>query len=152
MSIDGKSRKPTLCMCRHNCCQIHRTRALRSVESPDSFDGVRIHIESLCSVTPTGRHRQGCYYIFHLKLFCHPGRLRTSSDSGTADHALYRCSIRILQILRDQFCGNFCHFTGLILQAFTNATPTSIDYRANSNLRVSHNYLSFSICIMVTNL
>ena len=57
MSIDGKCRQATLCMCCQNCCQINSTWTFCSIESPYSLNCGWIHIKCLCSIAPAWCYR-----------------------------------------------------------------------------------------------
>ena len=138
MAINGESRQTALGVCCQNRSQIHRAGALGAIEAPDCLDGVGIHIERLGTVAPAGGHRQRCRNILGRELLCHAGRLGTTANRRTADHALHRRTIGVLEVLRNQLGGIFCHAHRLIFQAFTDTAPASIDDRANTNFRIQH--------------
>ena len=52
-TVNTKCRQPLLCMSCQHSSQIHRSRALRPIESPNSFRIIWIHIHCLSPITPT---------------------------------------------------------------------------------------------------
>ena len=138
MAVNGESRQTALGVCGQNRSQIHRAGALGAIEAPDCLDGVGIHIERLGTVAPAGGHGQCCRNILGRELLCHTGSLGTAANRSTADHALHRRTIGVLEVLRNQFGGIFCHAHRLIFQAFTDTAPASIDDRADTNFRIQH--------------
>ena len=138
MAINGESRQTTLGVCGQNRSQIHCSGALGSIEAPNRLDGVGVHIERFGTVAPAGGHRQRCRNILGRELLCHAGRLGTTANRRTADHALHRRTIGVLEVLRNQLSGIFCHAHRLIFEAFTDTAPASINYRANTNFRIQH--------------
>ena len=103
MAINGESRQTALGVCCQNRSQIHRAGALGAIEAPDCLNGVGVHVERLGAVAPAGGHRQRCRNILGRELLCHAGRLGTSANRRTADHALHRRTIGVLEVLRNQF-------------------------------------------------
>lgn len=69
----------------------------------------KIHIERFGTVAPAGGHRQRCRNILGREPLCHAGRLGTTANRRTADHALHRRTIGVLEVLRNQLGGIFCH-------------------------------------------
>ena len=138
MAINGESRQTALGVCGQNRSQIHRAGALGAVEAPNCLDGVGVHVERLGAVAPAGRHGQRCRNILGRELLCHTGSLGTAANRRTANHALHRRTIGVLEVLRNQLGGIFCHAHRLIFQAFTDTAPASINDRANTNFRIQH--------------
>ena len=138
MAINGESRQTALGVCCQNRSQIHRAGALGAIEAPNCLDGVGIHIERLKYHSTNRGHGQCGRNILGRELLCHAGRLGTTANRRTADHALHWRTIGVLEVLRNQFGGIFCHAHRLIFQAFTDAAPASIDDRADTNFRIQH--------------
>ena len=138
MAVNGESRQTALGVCGQNRSQIHRARTLGAVEAPNCLNGVGVHVERLSTIAPAGGHGQCGRNILGRELLCHTGSLGTATNCRTANHALHRRTIGVLEVLRNQLGGIFCHAHRLIFQAFTDAAPASIDDRANTNFRIQH--------------
>ena len=138
MAVNGESRQTALGVCGQNRSQIHRARTLGAVEAPNCLNGVGVHVERLSTIAPAGGHGQCGRNILGRELLCHTGSLGTATNCRTANHALHRRTIGVLEVLRNQLGGIFCHAHRLIFQAFTDTAPASINYRANTNFRIQH--------------
>ena len=141
MSIDTKCRKTFLSMCSKYRCQIYSTRSFCSVESPNSFDGIWIHIHSLSSVAPAWSNSQCNINAFFFEFCSTCSSLCYTSDCCISDYNLNRFTVAISQIFCEQFSSGFCHIHGLLFQRFTNFqnTTTSVNCWSDTNYRVIAN-------------
>ncbi len=56
-------------------------------------------------------------------------------DAGIGDHALHPGAAGMAQLLTDKRGGGFRHVHGLRFQRFADPHATTIDYRADTDLR-----------------
>ena len=139
MAVNAESRQSLLRMgCQHRC-QIYGARTLRSVEAPNGFDGLGIHVHGLRSIAPTGCHGQGDIHAFPTEFFRAGGRLSHPADGGVGDHNLHRFAIGIFQVFLKQFRGGFCHVHGLLFQrsAHIQRPPAPVDGGTDTDDRIS---------------
>lgn len=122
-----------------------RPGAFGSVEAPDRFDGVGVHVKGFCSVAPAGRNGQRGNDIFAGELFLARGSLSAATDGGFADDALHGRTVRIAQRLRDELCGVARHIHRLRFERFPNPAPSSVNYGTDTDFRICHQsiFLSF---------
>ena len=70
VSVNSESGQTFLTMSCKNGRKIHRTRSFRAVESPNRFNGHRIHIHSFRTVTPTRRNRKSDVNVVLFEFIC----------------------------------------------------------------------------------
>ncbi|MPN37115.1 hypothetical protein SDC9_184631 [bioreactor metagenome] len=81
-TVDRKCRKSLLGVrCKYRR-KINRTRSLRAVESPDGFDGRRVHIHCLTAVAPAGCDGECCANILCFKIFRTNCRFCAAADGA----------------------------------------------------------------------
>ena len=131
-------------MCRENRGQIDSPRALRRVQSPDALDGVGIHIHGLRPVAPAGCHGQGDIHPFSLKLLRAESALSHAADGAVRNHNLNLASVCVEELILKELLSSLCHGHGLFFQSSSDikGSLSTIDYRPDSNYRMSPNELS----------
>src|SRR5690625_4641253 len=78
--------------------QIHRSRALTPVKTPDRFGIPRVHIHGLGPIAPAGRHGKGQAHAFPLKFFSGPGCFCYPANTTVCDHTFHRSAVGMTYI------------------------------------------------------
>ena len=136
VSVDAKSRQPLLRMPRQNGSEIHRTRAFRTIETPNSLRPMRVHVHCFRAVAPARCNANRCAHAFALKLSLTSSSFSNATDCSVGNNAFYRCTIGMANISRNQFCHRLCQRHCFFLQTFAHATLTTVNRGANTNFRV----------------
>ncbi len=108
-AIDPEGWQTLLAVPRQNGGQIHGTRALGSVESPDRLGYRGIHIHRLAAIAPAGGHGQRHAHALTTELIGTGGGFSHPADAGVGDDALHRLAIRPAQVGREEFCRRRSH-------------------------------------------
>ena len=116
VSVNAESRKPFLRMsCQHRS-QINRARTFRTVETPDRFDGVFVHIHRFCTIAPAGGDGQCDIDSFAAELVGTGGGFADTADGGIGDHDFDRSTVGIAEMFFKEFCRTLCHIHRLFFQ------------------------------------
>ncbi len=134
-SVNSERRQPFLRMSGQNRRQIHRAGALGAVETPDRFQGHRVHVHRFGTVTPTGGNGQRGADVFAGELVGAGGGFGHAPDGGAGDHAPDRRTVQIAELAADQFGGGFGHVHGLDFQRFAHAAAAAVNGGANTDCR-----------------
>ena len=115
---------------RHCRRKIYRARSLRSVKAPYRLDCLGVEVHSFAAIAPTRRNRKRCRYVLGCELFGNLCRLCAAADCCAAYHTFRRCSVLIEHVFRNQLCRRLCHIHCFFFEAFSNAAPSSVNYRS----------------------
>ena len=135
MAVDAERRQTLLRVRGQHRRQIHRARALRAVEAPDSLGSEGVHVHGLGAVAPAGGHADGHAHVLPRELLRAVRRLFEAADGGIGDDALYGQSAAVAQIRLEEVLGGPGQAHGLIFQALANALAPSVDDGADADLR-----------------
>ena len=93
MSVNTECRKSLLCMRSQYGSKIYRTRTLRSVKAPYSFNRHRVHIHRLRTIAPAGCYGQ-CDVNAFFSEFCGTGcRFSDTSDGRICNYDFHRFAV-----------------------------------------------------------
>ena len=128
-AVNAESRQSLLRMGSQNRGQIHRAGTLRTVKSPDAFDGHGIHVHGLRPVAPARGHRQRDVHPFPPELGGAFSCLSHPADGTIGDHHANRFPIGIAEIFPEQLCRRLRHASGLLLHGFPHlqGAPAGVD-------------------------
>ena len=94
---------PNVRMSGEDCGEINRARTFGSVEAPDRFRGLRVHVHGFGTVAPAGRHGQGNADIFAAELIRTCGGFRDAADRGVRNDTFDRSAVRMTKRGGDEF-------------------------------------------------
>ena len=117
-------------------CEIDRSGTLGSVEAPNGFRSLRIHVHRFGTVAPAGSDGQGDADVFPAEFVRAGGSFRNSADRGVRDHAFNRGAVRVTKRGRDELSGGNSHLHGLFLQRFADSFPSAVDRGTDPDFRV----------------
>ena len=116
--------------------EIDGTRALRTIEAPDSLRVVGVHIHRLRAVTPAAGNGNGRAHSLALELFGTGSTLAHTTDGGVGDDTLYGTSVAVAQIALYQILNGLGQIHGLLFKTLADTTLTTVNGRADTNLRI----------------
>ena len=117
-----------------NCSQVNRPGTLRSIESPDCFGPVRIHIHGFRTIAPAGSDSHTEPNTTLLEFFLTGSGFPHPTNGGIRNDTLDWRSVRLTQTIGIKTGQTVGHVHGLLLKRFTHTTQTTINGRADSDL------------------
>ena len=103
VSVDAESRQALLGVCGEHGSKVYSTRALGSVESPNSLRPMRVHVHSLGAIAPARSNGDSRTDALALELLGTGSTLADAADSGVGDNALNGRTVAVAQVLTNKF-------------------------------------------------
>ena len=98
LTINTESRQTFLCMCSQYGSQVYSTRSLSSVHTPNSYDGIAVHIHCFCAIAPAWCNCKCNIYAFFAEFISTCSTFTYTSDCCISDNNFNRLTVGIFQI------------------------------------------------------
>ena len=86
-----------------------------AIEAPDALDCHWIHIHRFRAIAPARRDSQCDINAGLFELICTSGCFCHTTNRGIGNNDLHRLTVRIAEVLLEQFLGGLSHAHGLFL-------------------------------------